>query len=291
MKRFLLNRRHWIYRLAVTALVLGLVASWVEGGRLCASTNHPVARPKDLAVEPVTFPSASGSTLSGWLVAGPTNRGVIILQHGVRADKSTLVGRAKFLTQAGYAVLMFDFQAHGESPGAMITFGFLESRDSQAAVQFARKRFPGKPVGVIGVSLGAAAAVLAQPPLDVQALVLEMMFPTIEDATKDRIEIRLGAAGRILSPLLTAQVSRRAGCQPEDLCPLVQVAKIPVAKLFIAGTEDRDTKFSEAQALFAAAAGPKQFLPVDGARHEDLHDFAPQPYEKTVLAFLESHLK
>lgn len=291
MKRFILNQRHLIYRLAAATLVLGLVASWIEGGILCAPTNHPVARPKDLAVEPVTFPSASGSTISGWLVEGATNRGVVILQHGVRADKLTLVSRAKFLAQAGYTVLMFDFQAHGESSGDVITFGFLESRDSQAAVQFVEKRFPDKPIGVIGISLGAAAAVLADPPLDVQAMVLEMMYPTIEEATKDRIEMRLGPPGRVLSPLLTAQIPRRAGCRSEDLRPINEVAKLSVPKLFVAGTLDRDTKYSEAQAIFAAAAEPKQFLPMEGARHEDLHDFAPDQYEKTVLAFLHTYLK
>jgi alpha-beta hydrolase superfamily lysophospholipase len=173
----------------------------------------------------------------------------------------------------------------------VITFGFLESRDSQAAVEFVEKHFPGKPIGIIGISLGAAAAVLADPPLDVRAMVLEMMYPTIEEATKDRIEMRLGPPGRILSPLLTAQIPRRAGCQPEELRPIIQVAKIFVPKLFLAGTEDRDTKFSESQAIFAAAAEPKQFLPFEGACHEDLHDFAPGQYEKTVLEFLDSHLK
>jgi alpha-beta hydrolase superfamily lysophospholipase len=291
MIRFIKFHRVLIYRLTMAALLLGLVASWVEGGILCAPTNHPVALPADLDVKPVTFPSASGSTISGWLVEGTTNRGVIILQHGVRADKATLVSRARFLLSAGYAVLMFDFQAHGESPGNVITFGFLESRDSQAAVEFIQKRFPGKPIGIIGISLGAAAAVLAEPPVEVQAMVLEMIYPTIEDATKDRIEMRLGPPGRVLSPLLTAQIPRRAGCRPQDLRPIVQVAKIRVPKLFVAGTEDRDTKFSEAQAIFAAAAEPKQFLPMTGARHEDLHDFAPDQYEKTVLEFLNTYLK
>jgi alpha-beta hydrolase superfamily lysophospholipase len=291
MKRFLLNQRHWILRLGLAVLVLGLIASWVEGGMLCAPTNHPVSLPTDLAVEPVTFLSASGATIRGWIAEGPTNLGVVILQHGVRADKSTLVARAKFLKQAGYAVLLFDFQAHGESLADKITFGYLEGRDSQAAVGFVKNRFPGKPIAIIGISLGAAAAALADPPLEVQALVLEMMYPTIELATKDRIEIRLGAAGRWLSPLLTTQIPLRAGCKPDELRPIVQVARITVPKLFIAGTADRDTKFSEAQDLFATAAEPKQFLPMTGAAHQDLHDFAPDQYEKTVLEFLNTYLQ
>lgn len=286
-------KKKWtlIRRLALIGLLLGLVASWIEGGLLCAPANHPVVLPKDLSGAPVTFPSGSGAKISGWIIPGQTNRGVIVLMHGVRADKSTLLGRARFLSRAGYTVMLFDFQAHGESPGNVITFGYLESRDAVAAVQMVQKIFPGRPVGVIGISLGAAAAVLADPPLDVQAMVLEMMYPTIEEATKDRIEMRLGTPGRIISPLLTAQIPGRAGCKPQDLRPINQVAFIKVPKLFVAGTADRDTKFSEAQAIFTAAAEPKQFMPVEGAAHEDLHDFNKAQYEKTVLAFLDKYLK
>lgn len=154
-----------------------------------------------------------------------------------------------------------------------------------------KKRFPGKPVGVIGVSLGAAAAALAQPPLDVQALVFESMFPTIEDATKDRMEIQLGPLSRWLSPLLTAQVPLRAGCGVDDLRPARSVEKITAPKLFLAGTRDRETKIAEAEAMFRRAAEPKEFIPIAGARHEDLLSFAPGQYKQLILNFLEAHLK
>lgn len=291
MIRFL--RRKWklICCLLFAGLVLGLAASWIFGSVYSAACNHPVALPQNLAVEQVTFPSKSGSTIHGWLVVSETNRGVVILQHGVHADKSTLVERARFLSQAGYAVLLFDFQAHGESIGRQITFGYLESRDSRAAVEFVKKRFPGKPIGVIGVSLGAAAEALAKPPLDVQAMVFESMYSTIVDATKDRIEIRLGPLGRCLSPLLTTQIKLRSDCSTDDLRPIASVAKITAPKLFLAGTADRETKFSEAKEIFASAAEPKMFVPFEGAKHQDLLDFAPKQYKKVVLEFLDTNLK
>jgi alpha-beta hydrolase superfamily lysophospholipase len=250
-----------------------------------------VPLPANLAVEPVSFPSNSGATIHGWLVGSETNRAVVILQHGIHGSRADLVSRARFLSAAGYAVLMFDFQAHGESAGSHITFGYLESRDAQAAVAFVKFRFPGKPIAIIGVSLGAAAAALAEPPLDVQALVLEMMYPTVVEATKDRIAMRLGPPGRLLSPLLTAQIKWRIGCTTDDLCPIVSVEKITVPKLFIAGTEDRDTTFAESKEIFAHAAEPKAFAPFEGARHVDLLHFAPGQYRKVILEFLETHLK
>jgi alpha-beta hydrolase superfamily lysophospholipase len=272
-------------------LLLPCAGAWVFGTLYCAPYNRPVPLPEDLAVELVTFPSASGATIRGWLVATNANRGVVILQHGVHSTKSSLVERARFLSQAGYAVLLYDFQAEGESVGQRITFGFLESRDAQAAVAFVKRRFPDKPVGVIGISLGAAAAALAQPPLDVQALVFESMFPTIEDATKDRMEMWLGPLSRWLAPLLTAQLPLRAGCALADLHPASCVEKITAPKLFLAGTRDRGTKIAEAEAMFQRAAAPKEFVPIAGARHEDLLSFAPGQYKKLILKFLEAHLK
>lgn len=269
----------------------GVLAAWIFGGVYSAAANHPVALPKNFPVESVTFPSKSGATISGWLVAGTTNKGVVILQHGVHSDKSSLVERAKLFSSAGYTVLMFDFQAHGESKGNVITFGFLESRDSQAAVEFVKSRFPGRPIGVVGESLGAAAAALAKPPLAVQALVLEIMYPTIEDATKDRIEMRLGWPARFFSYLLTTQIPFRAGCEVNDLRPLDAVAKITAPKLFLAGTLDRETKIGEARKIFENAAEPKMFVAFDGAHHQDLFTFAPDFYKTNVLNFLNQNLK
>jgi len=291
MIHWLHRRRKWLLGLLAGSFFGGLLAAWIVGGALCAATNHPVPVPKDFPVEAVSFSSESGSTISGWLTVPATNHGVVILQHGLRADKSTLVEHARFLTAAGYAVLLFDFQAHGESPGQVITFGYLESRDAQAAVAFCKKRFPSQPIGVIGISMGAAAIALAQPPLEVQALVLEMVYPDVVMATKNRIEMRLGRLGRYLSPLLTSQIPFRAGCLPEALSPINAVKKIRAPKLFMAGTADRETKFAEAQNIFASAAEPKTFVVFEGARHQDYLQFSPAKYQSTVLTFLAANLK
>ena len=292
MIRFLQRRWRWLCASAIAVILLVPCAgAWLFGTLYSAPYRRPVPPPLHLAVEPVAFPSASGAPLRGWLVATNAVHGVVILQHGIHSTRSSLVERAQFLSRAGYAVLLYDFQAEGESTGQRITFGFLESRDAQAAVAFVKRRFPGQPVGVIGISLGAAAAALAQPPLDVQALIFESMFPTIEDATKDRMETQLGPLSRRFSPLLTAQISLRAGCTADDLRPAYCVERITVPKLFLAGTRDRGTKIAEVEAMFQRAAEPKQFIPIAGARHEDLLGFAPDQYKKLVLGFLEAYLK
>ena len=272
--------------------ILAAVIVWHIGGTMVLPSNRPIGNPPPaLHAENVEFPSASGATIHGWFVAGETNQGAVILMHGVHGDRRSLVTRAEFLSQAGYSVLLFDFQAHGESLGKQITFGHLESRDATAAVDFIHQKLPGEKVGVIGISLGAASALLAEPPLPVNAMILESSYPTIYQATEDRMIIRFGWAGKLLTPLLTCQMKPRLGISLDDLSPIAHARTISVPKFFIAGTTDRDTTFDEAKALFAAAAEPKQSWWVDGAAHVDMYKFVGGEYEKRVLAFLAANLK
>jgi pimeloyl-ACP methyl ester carboxylesterase len=77
----------------------------------------------------------------------------------------------------------------------------------------------------------------------------------------------------------------------DDLKPIQQVGKITVPKIFIAGTLDHDTPLPESQALFAAAAKPKQLWLVAGADHVDLHAFARAEYERRTMEFRAANLK
>ena len=273
------------------ALVLGASALWYVGGALSAPVNQTLGPPpSDVAAQPVLFPSPSGSTIHGWLIPGEPGRGAIVLLHGLRSNRQSMTSRARFLSRAGYAVLLFDFQAHGESPGRHITFGYLEGKDAQAAVQFMRERLPGEKIGVLGVSMGGAATLLAEPPLKVDAAVLEMVYPTIEEAIADRLKMRLGEWGGRLSPVLSLLLKPRLGVSAEELRPVSRVAGMPAPKLFIAGEEDRHTTLEESRRMYGEAREPKEMWVVAGAAHVDLHAHAGEEYERRVLAFFERNV-
>lgn len=211
--------------------------------------------------------------------------------HGVRANRLSMLDRARFLAHAEYAVLLFDFQAHGESAGAHITFGYLESMDAQAAVRFLRANAPDEKIGVIGVSLGGAAALLASPPLDVNAVALEMVYPTINQAISNRLTMRLGSWASYLAPLFALQFRPRLGINAAALRPIDHIGKMSSPKLIIAGTEDQHTTIEESRLLFDAAAEPKELWEVSGAKHVDLYSVAKKEYEQRVAEFFEKHLR
>jgi fermentation-respiration switch protein FrsA (DUF1100 family) len=122
-------------------------------------------------------------------------------------------------------------------------------------------------------------------------MVLESMYPTIDEAVSDRIAHRLGQWSRFLTPLLLWQMEPRLGFGPEQLRPIDDVASLHAPKLFIAGASDPLTRLAESERIFTQSASPKSFWVIPGAGHVDLYARAGREYEERVLAFLSSELR
>jgi len=123
-------------------------------------------------------------------------------------------------------------------------------------------------------------------------MVLEAVYPTIEDATANRIAVRLGTtAGRWLAPVLLSQLRFRIGTTAAALRPIDRIAGVRAPVLVIAGGADLYTTAAESQRLFQAAREPKEYWELAGAGHQDFHAFARAEYEKRVLEFLKRCLR
>ena len=217
--------------------------------------------------------------------------GVILLVHSIRSNRVEMLSRARFLNAEGYGVLLIDLQAHGETPGERITFGARESGDVEASVAYLRKTFPSERIAAIGVSLGAAAIVLSKHALKLDAVILESLHPTIEEAVKNRLRLHLGEFGPSLSPLLLSQLSFRLDLTPEELSPIIRMGDLNAPLLLISGTDDRHTTVAETERLFATARQPKEMWIVPGGGHFNMHAYAGKEYEDRILNFLERYLR
>lgn len=266
--------------------------SWLVGGALSAPVPREIGPPPGTlpGATAVSFPSASGSRIRAWFVPGHRALGSVVLAHARGGNRRGMLGRAEFLHDAGYSVLLYDAQAHGESPGRRVTFGYLEARDAAAAVSVARARNPDSPVAFLGVSQGGAAALLGPSPLPVSALVLEAVYSTLDDAVANRLAIRLGEPGRWLAPLLLWQLEPRLGVSRDAVAPIRGIRNIEAPLLLVAGERDRRATLVQSNALYDAAPEPKEFWIVPGATHRDFHRFTPREYERRVLDFLNRSL-
>ncbi|BBO34807.1 alpha/beta hydrolase [Lacipirellula parvula] len=268
-----------------------LATAWFLGGSLLASANAIVGSPPaELPFETLPLTTARQTPVAAWYLAAPNSTATVILLHPIRGSRLTMLSRAKLLYQHGFDVLLIDMQAHGETPGEKITLGYLESADAVAAVAYVRSRIPGHRVGVVGRSLGGAAALLASP-LGIDALVLESVYPTIEEAIYDRLRMRLGPFAGVAAPLLLCQVEPRLGIACSTLRPIDHIAAVGCPVLIMSGTKDEHTTIAETRRLYQTAVEPKRLVEFPDAAHVDLFAADPALYEESVLRFLRRWLE
>lgn len=136
--------------------------------------------------------TSDGIRLAGWYIpaasgigaAGPT----IVLAHGYGQNKSSMLGAAALLHD-DYNLVLFDFRNHGQSQASPTTVGLLERLDLRAVVDWLEARKQPSAIGVLGVSMGGAAAVNeAAADGRVAALVLDSTHGTLANAIQARLE-------------------------------------------------------------------------------------------------------
>ena len=120
-------------------------------------------------------------------------------------------------------------------------------------------------MGLIGVSMGGAAALLGTRPF--------------------------GRLNRFMAPLVIQGVSSETGVSEDALRPIDRVGLVEAPLLMIAGTRDRYTPLAESRDLFSHAREPKELWELDGAGHENLHAFVGNVYEHRVAAFFARYLR
>jgi pimeloyl-ACP methyl ester carboxylesterase len=273
-------------------LVLGLAGAWVTGSM--------ISRPEASAVPPPAPPgrivhlvsddnvAITGSYWPGRRPDGPA----VLLLHGVDSSRASLARHAVWLNGLGYAVLAIDFRGHGESAQVTRTFGLDEARDAAAALAFLRLGQPARRVGLIGTSLGGAAALLGDHgPLPVQAMVLQAVYPDLRHAIRNRIAQRLGSwLGALGEPFLSYQSLPRYGVWPDRLSPLAAIRHYPGPVLVIGGVDDQSTPPEETRALFDAAPGPKSLWLVPGIGHGAVGAIFDDGYRARVQALFAAAL-
>jgi pimeloyl-ACP methyl ester carboxylesterase len=217
-------------------------------------------------------------------------RATVIVLHGISSCKETQLERAKVLADAGYASLLLDLRAHGQSGGEYCTFGFYEKYDIQSAVDTLRAWFPQRPVAVWGASLGGAVALQAMG-LDQRFAfgVIESTFDEFENvAVEYGADLMFGVRNRTLTRRVIAKSGGIAHFDPAAVKPVESARRITCPLLFIHGADDDKIPISFGLRNFEAAqALDKQWIVVENGGHNDLWRVDRQTLPRQVLQFLE----
>lgn len=225
------------------------------------------------AVEEITFVGGSAATLSG-VLHRPVERarGSVLLAHCFTCSKDihTMTRLANALSDAGFAAFRFDFTGRGESDGdfAKKTLSGNVSDVNRAATTLIEMGFG--PCGLIGHSLGGAAALLAASKLKTVRSVVTIGAPSNANHVRHLFadsEAELLSQGQADVVIGGRTFALEAGFV-HDLAThdvVAAAAALDRPYMVVHADDDLTVPVAEGEALFAAAAEPKKFTRyVDG---------------------------
>jgi fermentation-respiration switch protein FrsA (DUF1100 family) len=242
--------------------------------------------------EEVAFPAGDGTPLTGWLIQAENPRAVLLLTHGMLANRADMLPWAQWLWEAGYSLLMFDFRGSGQSGGDLCTMGLHEPEDVRGALDFleTRPETAGLSAGILGFSMGGTVAILAAASDSrLQAVVTHGAYATLDRVIRQRCIRHFGP----LAPLVEWQ-TRRIGRRwfPAESIQAVSCLEVvrriaPRPLLLLNGARDLIVPPDNAHDLHDAAHAPKDLCILPHTAHPYPSRRDEPDYRRRVLAFFE----
>lgn len=237
--------------------------------------------------------SRDGLLLTGHLYVPDAPKRVLLLFHGWRSSWHRDFGRMlPFLTQSGSVLLMPDQRAQQGSEGEYMSFGLLERFDCVDWAQTAAARFPGLPIYLMGISMGASTVLMAsglELPGVVRGIVADCAFTSPAAIAKhvigNNLRLPYSAVSRRVDRLCRKQFGMRADAA--DTAEALKKNTRPV--LFIHGDADRFVPLSMTEENYAACEAEKELLIVPGAAHARSYLIDPAAYEAKLRDFWAKH--
>jgi len=284
---------------------LSLTAGYLGISALAAhvlSTPTRIFDPNQRAIFPqlpedVRFSTQDGIEIAAWWLPFKSGDRAVILVPGMNSSRTAEFGGhfAEFgaaLHQEGFAVLMIDLRGHGQSGNARFTFGQSERKDVIAAVDWLKKQgFKAGKIGVLSVSMGAAAAIAATAEdADIGALVADSgygeVYPVME-----RNWAKTSGLHNVFLPSTMMFGSWYTGYNLTSSKPANEIGRIqPRPILIIHSAVDPFTPIEQAKQLRKAAPSA-EYWETTAPNHAGSYNSNPRIYVRKVSAFFDRSLK
>lgn len=247
--------------------------------------------------EAVQINSDDGLILRGtYIAAAQASEKAVILLHGLYQNRSMCIPFVDMYHTRGYNVLIVDQRGHGESQGEGTTWGIRETDDMDGWVRWLKQRKKQERIGLHGVSLGAAMALLyagSEKGKDTAFVIADSSYGNIIDLGREKIAARQGGRDlvvgyNILLPFFQAAMFRHTRKTVARIEPSQAVKALTVPVLFLHGEDDGLVPSKTAEHLYAMCGSPRKYIHLfRNSAHAVGVETNYAEYVKTVDDFLD----
>ena len=245
----------------------------------------------ELPFEPVTIRSRDGLQLFGRYYAVAEGAPLQIQMHGYRGHAlRDFCGGNKLAREAGLNTLVVDQRAHGKSEGHTISFGINERWDCLQWAEYAAQRWPGVPISLAGISMGAATVLMASDlplPEEVKGIIADCGYSSPRAIIK-HVCWSLPKPFRIFYPFTSLSAELFGHFDPDAGSALGAVSNTTLPILLIHGEADGFVPCEMSREIAAACASKVRLETFPGADHGVSYLSDPERYGRIVTEFLES---
>jgi len=245
--------------------------------------------------------SKHGYNLQGTYIPSPQkSHKTLIFLHGFTKNRLYGLDYGRMYLQEGYNLLLVDSKAHGDSGGSSVSWGIQEKDDVDSWVDWVKNKFPDGVIGIHGISMGAATALMYagadEKQHKVDFYVADSAYSQLEPLLKEKIieQIKLPEDSFLPDVLLfysniVSYYKNRYTFHGSS--PLTAIAAVTTPVLFIHGGADTLVPPKMSEDLYASVKGPKELHIFPQAIHACAVYQDRRQYTQIVQTFIEKYGK
>lgn len=220
----------------------------------------------------------------------------VICFHGYTGEGlSNHIAIADYFLKHGYAMLLPDARAHGESEGKYIGFGCLDRQDALGWIEWLIEEC-GEDIEIMlyGTSMGGATVLMTSGlklPDNVRGIVSDCGFTSPKEVFTHVLNNMYHLPAFPAIPGANLLNKKLAGYGMDECNAKYEVKKAEVPILFIHGSADTFVPCSMCHEIYDNCSSPKRKLIVEGAAHAESYYKDMESYEKALDEFAEEIFK